>query len=143
MKPETLGVARDDADVGGEHEVEARAHSAAADRGDGRGLELADAGERAVDHTEAGIHLRVRRIAPGRLQCAAIATGAEEAAGAANHHGPDLGIAVQLLAGGDELLRHRHRERVPPSGRIEAENRDAAVAPLDRYLRRHQGRDAT
>jgi hypothetical protein len=34
MKPETLGVARDDADVGGEHEVEPCAHSAAADRGD-------------------------------------------------------------------------------------------------------------
>ena len=56
--------------------------------------------------------------------------------------GADLVISVELLACGHELLRHRDRERVAPLRSIEREDRDAALAPLDRDLRRHQGWDA-
>ena len=106
-------------------------------------LELADTGEGAIDRPEPRVYLGVRRIAPGRLERAAIAAGAEEPSLAAHHHGAHASVTVELLAGGHELLGHGGRERVAPVWRVEAEHRDAALAPLDRDLRRHPGRDAT
>jgi hypothetical protein len=76
-----------------------------------RSLQLADAGEGAVDRPEPGVHLGVRRVAPGRLQRAA--------------------VGAELLAGRHQLLGHRDREGIAPLGCVQAQDRDATVTPLD------------
>ena len=128
------GLAPDDAQVGGEHEVEARPHGAAAHRRDRRRLELTDARERAVDRADPRVGLGGGGVASRLGERGAVAARAEEAARAADHHGADRRVGVELLAGGHELVGHRHRERVAPLGRVQAEHRHAVAVALDRDL---------
>src|SRR4029077_14002220 len=110
------GVLGDDAQVGGEHQVDPGADGGAADRGYGRHLHLADPGEGAVDAAEGGVPVLLGRVAADLVQVAALRPGAEGAARAADHGGAYLPIAVGLVAGRDELARQLVVQGVPGRG---------------------------
>jgi hypothetical protein len=130
-------VARHHAQVGGEHEVEARPDRSAPHRGDRRRLEHADARERAVDGAETGVDPGVGRVAAGGVERRAVAARAEEAALAAHDHRAHVMVGVELVAGGHQLVGHVDGDRVAPAGGVQREDRHAAVAALDRDLVGH------
>src|ERR1035441_8504942 len=119
------GVLGDDAQVGGEHQVDPGADRGAANRGDGRPLQLAAPGEGPVDAAEGGVPPFFRRVAAQLLQLASLGPRAERAAGPADHGGPDGPVAVRRLAGLDELVRQLVVQGVPGRGRVQRDERDA------------------
>jgi hypothetical protein len=89
----------------------AKARLTPADGGHRRRLELAYPGEGAVDDGQVRVGRLAQRVGTGAGQGVAVSTGAEVQP-AGHHHGTHVGVAVDLLAGGDELGGHVRRERV-------------------------------
>ena len=136
MKPDSsFASSADHAQVGREREVEPGADRAAADRGDRRRRELADAREAAVDRAHAAVALVLGGVAAGLGERRAVAARAEVAALAAHDHRADGRVGVDLLARRRQRLGHRDRQRVAPLRRVQRQDRDAVVAALELDLR--------
>jgi hypothetical protein len=109
------GVLGDDAQVGGERQVDPRAHRGAADRGDRRHLQGAHPAEGGVDRAELLVRLVLGLVA-ARRPAPAVGAGAERAAGPADDGRADRRVGVHLVAQRRELQPHLRGEPVPDLG---------------------------
>ena len=103
-----------------------RPDGAAAQRGDRRGLELADPDEGLINEPEGAVGLVGRQVA-GRLgEDVAVRPRAEERP-ARHHHGADARVRIDAVAHRHELGGHVEGQGVAPVGSVEAKHADSAV----------------
>src|SRR5690554_6007790 len=133
-------VGGDEADVGGERDLEAGAERGSVDRGDdgsrllgpGVGGLLPEGGDAVapVEHPPGRDPVRVARaLGPTghRLEAREVEPCAEPAPLAREHDGPHRTVGLQLLARLDECLEHRAVDRVELVGTVEADIGDTAL----------------
>src|ERR671916_1465131 len=123
---EQPGALGDDAQVGGEGQVDPRADRGAADGGDGRHLQRAHAAEGGVDRAELLVGLVLGLVA-ARRPAPAVGAGAEGAARAADDGRADRRVGVHLVAQLRQLQPHLRGEPVLDLGVVDREHGDAAV----------------
>ncbi len=120
------GIVGDDPEVGGEGQVDAGPHRPAPDGGHRRRLELADPGERPVDDRQVRMGRLAERVGAGAGQRVAVGPGAEVRS-PGHHHGADVGVAVDLLAGLDQVGGHGRRQGVAAVLGGQGDDGDGAV----------------
>ena len=122
-------------------QTETAAHHGAFQHGDdgqaGVGVGQAQAPERSVDRFDrvalgdgfAGAQLRLllRQLHAGLGHVADVATGAEMATGAPQHHDAHGGVGLGMFQGGQQLLHHGHGHGVAYLGAVQGEGANAPV----------------